>query len=63
MTSYQLRIVKREWDPARKARVSHSLITKTLSESEVRQLVELLKSPNDIAVVRAVVEGKEGRTI
>ena len=43
MTGYQLRIVKRDWDPARKARVSHSLITKTLSEAEARQLVESLR--------------------
>ena len=59
MTGYQLRIVKRDWDPARKARVSHSLITKTLSEAEARQLVELLKSTTK--TVQVVVEGKEGR--
>ncbi|MDG7040936.1 MAG: hypothetical protein JRM98_05210 [Nitrososphaerota archaeon] len=62
MTSYQLRIVKREWDPARKARASHSLITKPLSESEARQLIELLKS-SELFKSAALIEtkAKEGR--
>jgi hypothetical protein len=62
MTSYQLRIVKREWDPARKAKASHSLITKPLSEAQARQLVELFKS-SELFKSAALIEAevKEGR--
>ncbi|MDG7035401.1 MAG: hypothetical protein JRM78_04195 [Nitrososphaerota archaeon] len=43
MTSYQLRIIKREWDAVRKAKVSHNLLTKPLTEAEARQLIESLR--------------------
>ncbi|MDG6927132.1 MAG: hypothetical protein JRN10_00270 [Nitrososphaerota archaeon] len=44
MTSYQVRVLKREWDPLRKEKRAYTIITAPLTEQEAFALAEQLRS-------------------